>query len=760
MKSLLCCFILPFAMRGEVKLGGSVTQEQLKEQKGETFEFQAKISRVMNLFINSLYTNDEVFLRELLSNASDALSKMRTQAIVEGTHSSEDLGIVLEIDEKNNALIIRDNGVGMTREELIKNLGTIAESGTTEFLKKIDEGQDMNAMIGQFGVGFYSAFLVADRIVVASRGYKEEKQNVWDCDSSAASYTVYEDPRGTTLERGTEICLYLKKKANGYLDPKNVKNLVKKYGEFYLFPINLRYPKEVTKEIEGEENEKEKSKITTIEIQDELLNATKPIWKRDPKEVTDEEYKEFYKSLTKDDNEPLAWKHFRMEGNVEFSGIMFIPKVSQYNPYVSEEGDKVTLSLHVKHVFITNKARLLPKHLEFVRGVVDSESLPLNVSREVLQNNKILHVIRKRLFGKLAELLQEMTEDPIKYERFYEAYGGHIRLQVYKEPEEKKFLSLIRYHSSISNDKKISLDEYIEKMKEGQKKIFYLAGETVDKIKNSVYLESLLTKGYPVLYLTDPLEEPGVLSIGKYQDKPFQDACKEGVSLGKTKEEKKLESERFKTLAKWITDILVDNVSKVRISQRLTSSPCAIVSKKTGWSPNMERVMAGQAGAANDPMSAFYRTQKKIFEINPENPIILKLNEIVMAEKQTKEHEKYLRVLYDSALIRSGIPVKNAKVFSSNIEALLGNVFGVEQTGEEYIVDDISKREDIKRRAKYEAEKKKYERERNKDDKDKVEIPEEEEEVDVLEDEIILTDDDDKKTKGDDDNEDEEKLDL
>ncbi|OIR58398.1 MAG: heat shock protein 90, HSP90B family [Amphiamblys sp. WSBS2006] len=760
MQEILCGLLLALPVRSEAKMSGSMPVDMLEKAQGQKHEFKAKTSRVMSLFINSLYTNDEVFVRELLSNASDSLSKLRTQALVDKSISTEGLEMAIELDKKNNALVFKDNGVGMTREELVKNLGTIAESGTTEFLKKVDEGTDINSLIGHFGVGFYSAFLVSDRIVVVSRSHKGGKQHVWDCDAAASEYTVYEDPRGETMEHGIEISLYLKKnKIQNYLSEERLKAIVKKYGEFYLFPIYLRYEKEVTKEIGGESEEKkgdtekgdtekdatekkdaaEKSTITTIEVQSDLLNANKPIWKRDPSEVTDEEYKTFYKTLTNDSTEPLAWKHFRMEGNVEFAGIMFVPRDSMYNPYRSSEGSEVSLSLHVKHVFITNDAELLPKHLSFVRGVIDSDGLPLNVSRELLQNNKIIKLIRKRLLGKLAELVGEIAQDKGKYERFYETHGGSIRMEVYKNPKETRFAEFLRYHSSLHKTEKISLEQYVEKMKAGQNKIFYFAGETLSRIRQSAYIEALLANEFPVLYLLDPLDEPTLLNLGKYKKLSFQDTAKDGLSLGMPKEELQGLKKKFQPLADTVKRLLLDSVEDVKVSQRLTKTSCAVVAQKDSWSPNMERVVGGQIGASNDKMAAFYRTQKKIFEINPQAPLITELNDLVVAGKITKEHEKCIRILYDSALVRSGMPVKNTNAFSANVETMVEKTLGVSGAGKraaDYEEIDLSKRKDIERREKYEKEKKKNRKEaKERKKKDKEEGVEADPEEDAIEDE-------------------------
>ncbi|WVY89014.1 hypothetical protein V8G54_037943 (chloroplast) [Vigna mungo] len=698
----------------------SISKKSLRSN-AEKFEFQAEVSRLMDIIINSLYSNKDIFLRELISNASDALDKIRflslTDKEVLGEGDNTKLDIQIKLDKEKKILSIRDRGIGMTKEDLIKNLGTIAKSGTSAFVEKMQTSGDLN-LIGQFGVGFYSVYLVADYVEVISK-HNEDKQYVWESKADGA-FAISEDTWNEPLGRGTEIRLHLKEEAGEYLEESKLKELVKRYSEFINFPIYIWASKEVDVEVpadeddsgdeddsadgspkeeteeedadKGEDEDKPKTKTvkeTTYEW--ELLNDVKAIWLRNPKEVTEEEYTKFYHSLAKDfsDEKPLSWSHFTAEGDVEFKAVLFVPPKAPQDLYESYyNANKSNLKLYVRRVFISDEFDdLLPKYLNFLRGLVDSDTLPLNVSREMLQQHNSLKTIKKKLIRKALDMIRRIAdEDPDEssdkekeedassdndekkgqYVKFWNEFGKSIKLGIIEDATNRNRLAkLLRFESTKSDGKLTSLDQYISRMKAGQKDIFYITGTSKEQLEKSPFLERLKKKNFEVIYFTDPVDEYLMQYLMDYEDKKFQNVSKEGLKLGKDTKNKELK-ESFKDLTKWWkTALSKDNVDDVKISNRLDNTPCVVVTSKYGWSANMERIMQSQT--LSDASKQAYMRGKRVLEINPRHPIIKELRERVVKNPEDEGVKQTAQLMYQTALFESGFNLDDPKDFTSRI---------------------------------------------------------------------------------------------
>lgn len=667
-----------------IKIDGlSVDEIKKLRESAEKHEFQAEVNRMMKLIINSLYRNKEIFLRELISNASDALDKIRLISLTDpnALSATDELSIRIKSDKENHILTITDTGIGMTKKDLVNNLGTIARSGTSEFMQKLlesnsDQQQDL---IGQFGVGFYSAFLVADRVIVTTKN-NDDKQYIWESDSS--SFTISEDPRGPTLKRGSQIQLHLKEEAYDFLEPDTLKKLVHKYSQFINFSIYLWESKTVTVDepveaAEGEEQTEEKKKAVEKTVWDwEKVNSLKPVWMRKPADVTEEEYNEFYKSITKDYDLPLGHVHFVAEGEVGFKSILYVPKKAPQDAFQNYGKAVENIKLYVRRVFITDDFQdMLPKYLAFIRGLVDSDDLPLNVSRENLQQHKLLKVIKKKLVRKVLDMLKKMDEKT--YDDFWKEFSTNIKLGVMEDPTNRNRLSkLLRFQSSNDPSELTTLTQYVERMKEKQETIFYVAGTSRKEVETSPFVEGLLKKGYEVLYLTEPVDEYTIQAMPEFEGKKFQNVAKEGLKLNQGEKAKEAFEEiqkQFEPLTDWLKDKgLKDKIEKSVISERLTTSPSALVASSYGWSGNMERIMKSQAYAkANDPTQEFYATQKKIFEINPRHPVIKELLKRVETDAEDEKAISTAQLLFETATLRSGFALQDQVGFAERIESIL-----------------------------------------------------------------------------------------
>ncbi|KAI8011863.1 hypothetical protein LOK49_LG06G01193 [Camellia lanceoleosa] len=663
----------------------------------EKYEYQAEVSRLMDLIVNSLYSNKEVFLRELVSNASDALDKLRFLSVTDPNLLKDggDLDIRIQSDKDNGIITITDSGIGMTRQELVDCLGTIAQSGTAKFLKALKESKDSGAdssLIGQFGVGFYSAFLVSDRVVVSTRSPKSDKQYVWEGEANSSTYTIREETEPEKfLPRGTCLTLYLKRDDKGFAHPERIEKLVKNYSQFVSFPIYTWQEKGYTKEVEvdedladaktdGQDGQTEKKKKTKKVVEKywdwELTNETQPIWLRNPKDVTTEEYNEFYKKTFNEYLEPLASSHFTTEGEVEFRSILYVPSMAPMGKDEMVNLKTKNIRLYVKRVFISDDfdGELFPRYLSFIKGVVDSNDLPLNVSREILQESRIVRIMRKRLVRKAFDMILgiSMSENRDDYEKFWENFGKHLKLGCIEDRENHKRLApLLRFFSSQSDQEMISLDEYLENMKPDQKDIYYIAADSVTSAMNTPFLERLLEKDLEVLFLVDPIDEVAIQNLKSYKDKNFVDISKEDLDVGDKNEEKEKEmKQEFGQTCDWIKKRLGDKVASVQISNRLSTSPCVLVSGKFGWSANMERLMKAQT--VGDTTSLEFMRGRRVFEINPQHPIINTLNAAFKSDPNDEEALRAIDLLYDTALISSGFTAENPSQLGGKIYEMMG----------------------------------------------------------------------------------------
>ncbi|KAG2629640.1 hypothetical protein PVAP13_3KG460900 [Panicum virgatum] len=676
----------------------------------EKHEYQAEVNRLMDLIVHSLYSNKEVFLRELVSNASDALDKLRYLSVTdpELLKDGPELDIRIQTDKDNGIVTITDSGIGMTKQELVDSLGTIASSGTAKFLKALKESQEAGMdsnLIGQFGVGFYSAFLVADKVVVSTKSPKSDKQYVWEGEADSSSYTIREekDPE-KFIPRGTRLTLYLKRDDKGFAHPERIQKLVKNYSQFVSFPIYTWQEKGFTKEVEVDEDpaetkkegdgetqteKKKKTKTVVEKYWDwELTNETQPIWLRNPKEVSTEEYNEFFKKTFNEYLDPLASSHFTTEGEVEFRSVLFVPATKKED--ITDRKTK-NIRLYVKRVFISDDfdGELFPRYLSFVKGVVDSNDLPLNVSREILQESRIVRIMRKRLVRKAFDMILGIScsENRDDYERFWENYGKFLKLGAMEDKENhKRIAPLLRFFSSQSNDELISLDEYVENMKPEQKDIYFIAADSLSSAKNAPFLEKLTEKEYEVLLLVDPMDEVAIQNLSSYKDKKFVDISKEDLDLGDKNEEREKEiKQEFSQTCDWIKKRLGDKVARVDISNRLSSSPCVLVAAKFGWSANMERLMRAQS--MGDTSSLDFMRSRKVFEINPDHEIIKGLNVACRNNPDDSEALKVLDVLFETAMISSGFTPDNPAKLSGKIYEMMSSAIAGKWSTQSQVVE-------------------------------------------------------------------------
>ena len=703
----------------------------------ETFAFQAEINQLMSLIINTFYSNKDIFLRELISNSSDALDKIRHNSLVDKTvlDTHNELQIQIIPDKANKTLTILDTGIGMTKSDMITNLGTIAQSGTKGFMEAMKSQGDIN-MIGQFGVGFYSAYLVAERVVVTSKN-NDDEQYVWES-NAGGSFTVTKDDTGVALGRGTKITCYLKDDQLDYLEESRIKELVKKHSEFINYPISLYVEKTVSKQVEedeedeeedgeGEEKEacekcdpdepeieevkdedlaniermaKAKKTKTVEEVVTEyvLLNKQKPIWCKKPESVSKEEYASFYKSLTNDWEEHLAVKHFSVEGQLEFTGLLFVPKRAPFDLFEPNTKKGGHIKLYVRRVFISDECEdLIPEWLKFVRGVVDSEDLPLNISREMLQQNKILKVIKKNIVKKCLELFAELKDNEEDYAKFYEQFSKNIKLGIHEDSSNREKLSdLLMFHSTKSGQKMISLKDYVANMPSSQTQIYYITGESLKSVVNSPFIEKCKMRNLEVLFMIDPIDEYCVQQLKEYEGKSLVCVTKEGLTFDVDEDEKqKWETcvNDFKPLTEKIKEILGPNVEKVVLSQRVVNSPCVLVTGDYGWTANMERIMKAQA--LRDANNS-YMMSKKIMEINPYHSIIKSLKERVKSPENEPMIRDLVSLLYESSLISSGFSIEEPATFVNRINNMIKLGLSLDDDDEKSVDTKEDAKEDAK----------------------------------------------------------------
>lgn len=713
----------------------------------QKYSFSADINQLLNLIINTFYSNKDIFLRELISNASDATDKIRYQSLTDssvlGDH--QNLEILLETDTDANTFTIRDHGIGMTREDLVNNLGTIAKSGTKNFMEAMKSGADLN-MIGQFGVGFYSAFLVADKIEVVSKNNNDPQQWKWSSDAGG-SFTVEKDT-SEPLGRGTSIKLFMKSDMGHYLEEMNIKKIVRRHSDFIDFLIKLKVHKTVertvtdddtdeesdvkqdeseskhdeseskpaesetksedaeseTKSEDAESQSKEseaksddaeskpdesdsksddkaetkpEKKTKTIKeevVEWEPVNHQKPLWSRNPDDVSEEEYASFYKAIANDYERHQLVKHFSVEGQVEFKSILYIPKRAPIDLYDAGMKKMDNIKLYVRRVFIMDRIEnLLPQYMCFVKGVVDSEDLPLNVSREVLQQNKIIKVMRKHLIKKIIDMLLGLAEDKEAYTSFYENFGKNIKLGIHEDNTNKDKLAKLLRFSTISSKEAISFQEYLDRKPESQKSIYYISGESYESLQNAPFMEKLRSKQNDVFIMTEPMDEYCMNQLRHFNDIPIVCVSKEGLELFDSEDEKsqfKTKVDNLSKLTTSIKEVLGNEVEKVSVSSRLVTTPCVLVTGSYGWTANMERLVKAQALTDHQTqVQSQFMAARKTLEINPDHPIIKTLDNI---KDDPSKFNNIVQLMFRTSLISSGFTIKDPTNYANNINRLIG----------------------------------------------------------------------------------------
>ncbi|MFT5352842.1 MAG: molecular chaperone HtpG [Polyangiales bacterium] len=622
-----------------------------------THSFQAEVAQVLSLVINSLYSNKDVFLRELVSNASDSLDKVRFAALTDSELADTDaLKIRISADPEKKTLTISDNGIGMSSEELVENLGTVARSGSRDFLARLKEAQNDVSLIGQFGVGFYSAYLVADRVDVVSRSAADPQAHRWSSDAGE-SFTIEPAERA---ERGTDLILHLKEDSQDLLKESSLKALIKRYSDYIEHPIEL--------EVESSEGEGDDKKTVK---KFEKVNEASALWQRSASEVTDEQYQEFYKHLTHDWEAPLTRRHFKVEGTQMFSGLLFVPRKPPFDLFSSETSHGVRL--HVKRVFIMDDCdELLPRWLRFIRGVVDSADLPLNVSREILQDSAVVRVIQKQVVRRSLDMIEELQSSD-DYGVFVEHFGSVLKEGLHFENEPKlvaRIAKLCRWEST-HGEGPVSLEDYVGRMKEGQKAIYYVFGASRQMVENAPHLEMLKARGYEVLLMTDAIDQWAVDGLQEFDGKQLVSVMASDLQLDETEEkedaeEKKKSEEELDGLLGAVRTILKEQVSEVRISDRLAGSPACLVLPDGGLPPYLERLMRMQQ--QNMPK------QKRVLELNPKHDLILALRAMQEKEPESEKVTEWVNLLLNQALLAEGSPLENPAMVVQQMTSLLTEV--------------------------------------------------------------------------------------
>ena len=657
----------------------------------ETFAFKAEINQLLALIINAIYSNKDVFLRELISNASDAINKIRHKSLVEGAHvlgDNTEFMIRIDPNKEANTLTIQDNGVGMTKDELVQNLGTIAHSGTKEFIKALGEGKTDLSLIGQFGMGFYSAYLVADKVIVISKSNASDEQYRWESDASG-SFTVCKDD-SESIGRGTKIIMHIKDECKEYLEEHKLENIILKHSQFVNYPIELA----VERKEEGEDNEEqtkneditedtegnieesvsdEKSTQNKVEIvrrEWKHMNHQKPLWTRHSDEISKEEYGDFYKTVFNDWEEHLAMKHVSAEGSVMYKSLLFVPKHAPYD-FVQLDKKQNNMHLYVRHVFITDDSeQFCPPYLNFVKGIIDTDDLPLNISREMLQQNTMIRLIKTSITKKCIELFNDIAKDKDEYKKFYATYNRNIKIGVHEDNTNRdRLMELLRFYSTKSGDEMVSLSEYVERMPDTQTNIYYISGESKTAVENSPFLEKLRKKGYEVLYFVDAVDEYMIQTVQYYKGKQFKCCTKGDFKIeddGDTEQLKQLEDE-YKSVCAYVKSVLGAKVKDVKVSSRLEESPCIITTSEYGYTANMQRIIKAQTIQNTDMLQNI--GNDKTLEINVNHPIVqeLKMRVENVTDTTQKVTDSLVKLIFNTSLINSGFSLDNPNTYCDTI---------------------------------------------------------------------------------------------
>ncbi len=636
----------------------------------QTKAFKTEVQQLLDLVIHSLYTKKEIYLRELISNASDAIDRARYEGLTDKAilHNDDAFKITIAADKEARTITISDNGIGMSAEELEKNIGTIASSGTKKYLESLKDAKDNDdsEFIGQFGVGFYSAYMVADNVTVITKRRGEDQQALqWESDGTG-EYSVQETEKETP---GTQITLHLREEMDEFAEEYQIKQTVKQYSDYISYPIAMdvtrkEYPK-------GEDGTPDYNAEGTEITEEETLNSMKAIWRKPKSEVTTEEYNEFYKHVSHDFSEPAETIHFDAEGITEFKALLYVPAQSPMDMMMQER--RSGIHLYVKNVFITDDSKdLLPEYLRFVRGVVDSSDLPLNVSREMLQDDAVIRRIRKSLVGKMLSTFKSMKKKrPDDYYKFWDQFGMVLKEGFHYDNENKERLQeLVLFNSTKSEEgKPTSLSEYVERMPEGQEEIYYLAGENVDALTQSPLLEVFQSKGYEVLFYSDSIDEWVAQSLTEYDGKKLKAIDRGDIDVDSEEEKKEKEKQReeadveYKDLLTAIQTRLDASVKEVRLSNRLTDSACCLVADEMGMNANMERIMKS--------MGQDYPESKRILELNPKHPIMAKMKAMFVVDPEGGKLSDYATLLLDQALLTEGSPIKEPLRFAKLVSELM-----------------------------------------------------------------------------------------
>jgi molecular chaperone HtpG len=631
------------------------------QTQAETLSFQAEVNQLLHLVTHSLYSNKEIFLRELISNSSDAADKLRFEAISDSALFEKDpeLKLWLSFDKNARTITIRDNGIGMSREEVIDNIGTIAKSGTREFLNNLSKDQAKDTqLIGQFGVGFYSAYVVADKVTVLTRraGMQSDQGVKWESDG-LGTFTIENIERP---ERGTEIILHLKKEEDEFLDGYRLRNIVKKYSDHILLPIVMEREVEVSSEDANEGEAPQKR------LEEEVVNQAKALWTLPKSQITDEQYRELYNHISHDFEEPLAWTHNKVEGRLDYTNLLFIPKRAPFDMF--NRDSRYGLKLYVQRVFIMDDAEhLLPAYLRFVRGIVDSNDLPLNVSREILQNDKVIEQIKTACTRRVLDLLESMeTNEKEKYTEFWSQFGTVLKEGPAEDyANRERVAKLFRFSSTYSDspEQSVSLTDYISRMNSDQEKIYYVTAETFNACKNSPHLEIFRKKGIEVIFMTDRVDEWLVAHLTEFEGKKLQSVTKGDIEFSGSEEEKaeeqKLEKD-FDSVLKQIKDSLGESkVKEIRLTHRLTDSPACLVSEENEMSAHLQRML--KAAGQN------YMDSKPILEVNPKHPFIIRLK----TEQDDENFARWAHVIFDSALLAEGGQLEDPGTYVKRLNQLL-----------------------------------------------------------------------------------------